>query len=259
MRMIVAGATALVLAMPGLAMAAAIDGTWKASTDSAQAPKKPDVYVITAKDYTCKTCTPAFSVPVDGNYHPVKGNPYFDSVAIRLTSNSVTEMDFRKGKQVATSTTTISSDGKTATTVFEDSSASTTPVKGAVVLRKVAGGKAGEHPASGSWQAVAYSGFSDNGLTVTYKTQGDSLTMTTPTGQSYSAKLGGPAAPYKGDPGTDTVTVKLDGKSLVETDLRAGKPVTVITSTPSADGKSLAVTVENKLKGTSVSFNAKKV
>lgn len=258
MKIIVTGATALAL-LTGAAMAAGIDGTWKASTDSAQAPKKPEVYVITAKDYTCKTCTPAFSVPVDGNYHPVKGNPYWDAVAIRLNSNSVTEMDFRKGKQVATSTTTISSDGKTATTSFEDSSASTVPVKGIVVARRTAAGKAGEHPASGSWQTVAYSSFNDAALTISYKTNGDSITMSTPTGQGYTAKLGGPAAPYKGDPGTDMVQVKMDGKSLVETDMRGGKVTSIATSTPSADGKSLNITVENKLKGNRMSFSAKKM
>ena len=258
MKSLFAGATALALLAPACAFAGGIDGTWKASVDSAQAPKKPEVYVITAKDYTCKTCTPAFSVPADGNYHPVKGNPYWDSVAIRLTSNSVTEMDFRKGKQVATSTTTISTDGKTATTTFEDSSASTTPMKGAVVARQVAPGAKGSHPASGSWQTVAYSGFSDNAITITYKTSGDTVTMSMPSGQGYSAKLGGPAAPYKGDPGTDMVQVKMDGKAYVETDMRAGKVIGVYTTTPSADGKSITVTAENKLKGTTMSFVAKK-
>jgi hypothetical protein len=257
MKSLFAGAAALAL-LPTCAFAAGIDGTWKANVDTAQAPKKPEIYVITAKDYTCKTCTPPFSVPADGNYHPVKGNPYWDSVAIRLTSNSVTEMDFRKGKQVATATTTISADGKTATTTFEDSSASTTPVKGAVVAKQVAPGPKGSHPASGSWQTVAYSGISDNGLTITYKVSGDSVTMSMPTGQGYTAKLGGPPAPYKGDPGTDMVQVKMDGKAMVESDMRAGKVIGVYTTTPSADGKSISVVSENKLKGTTMSFTAKK-
>ena len=258
MKSLLAGAAALALFAPACAFAAGLDGTWKANIDTAQAPKKPEVYVVTAKTYECKTCTPPFSVPADGNYHAVKGNPYWDSVAIRLTSNGVTEIDGRKGKQVATATTTISSDGKTATTMFEDSSASTTPVKGAVVARKVAPGPAGSHPASGSWQTVAYSGITDNGLTVTYKTSGDTLTMSTPAGQGYTAKLGGPAAPYKGDPGTDMVQVKMDGKALVETDMRGGKVTGIVTSTPSADGKSISVTVDNKLKGNTLSFTAKK-
>lgn len=253
------GAVALALLMPVCASAQSIDGTWKADVNSAQAPKKPDVYVIKDGSYTCKTCTPPFTVKTDGAAWPVKGNPYFDGVAIRLTSNGVTEIDMKGPKTVATAHVSVSADGRTATTDFTDSSASTTPVKGLIVARRVGDPVKGAHPLSGSWQTVAYSGISDNGITVTYKTAGDTVTMSTPTGQGYSAKLGGPAAPYKGDPGTDQVTVKMNGKSLVETDLRGGKVVMVSTTTPAADGKSVSVTVENKLKGTSLSFTARKM
>ena len=62
----------------------------------------------------------------------------------------------------------------------------------------------------------------------TYKVSGDELTMTTPTGQSYTAKLNGPEAPCKGDPGTTSVAVKMMGKNtLEETDYRDGKPISV--------------------------------
>ena len=187
-------------------MAAAIDGTWKASTDTAQAPKKPDIYLLTKNVYTCKTCTPAFSVPADGNYHAVKGNPYFDAVAIRVTSNGITEMDSKGGKMVTTSDhhpVGRRQDGHHQLCGFQRLHHAG---QGHVIARKVEarpGGLASHLRLAGP--SSAYSGFSDNGLTVTYKTQGDTVTMTTPTGQGYAAKLGGPAAPYKGDPGTDTV------------------------------------------------------
>jgi hypothetical protein len=258
MKMMFASAAALALLVSTPALAQTVDGTWKADVNSAQAPKKPEVYLIKGGSFTCKTCTPAFTVKADGQYHPVTGSPYFDQVAIQLNSNGYTETDSKKGKVVATSTTNLSADAKTATIMFTDSSASTTPVKGTIVARKVEAGPAGSHPASGSWQTLAYSGITDNGLTVTYKTSGDTLTMSTPSGQSYSAKLGGPAAPYKGDPGTETISVKMSGKSLVETGMRGGKAVYVVTSTPSADGKSISVVSENKLKGTSMTYSAKK-
>lgn len=63
---------------------------------------------------------------------------------------------------------------------------------------------------------------------VTYKVSGDELTMTTPTGQSYTAKLDGTEAPYKGDPGTDGISVKMRGKdTLGETDKRGDKVIGV--------------------------------
>ena len=65
---------------------------------------------------------------------------------------------------------------------------------------------------------------SDNAITWTYKVSGDELTMTNPTGQTYTAKLNGTETAMKGDPGVSNVSVKMMGKdTLVETDSRDGK------------------------------------
>jgi hypothetical protein len=241
------------------ALADGIDGTWKAVVDTAKTPKKPDVYVVADGMYDCKTCTPAFSVKADGMDHPVQGNPYFDTAAITLSDHKVKEVDKKAGKTVTTTETVIAADGKSATQTFTDTSASVTPVTGKAVLTQVAAGGKGSHAMSGSWRVASYASMSDNGLTITYKTSGGMLAMSTPTGQSYSAKLDGTPAPYKGDPGTSTVSVKMKGKSLVETDMRDGKVIGVTTTTPSADGKSISVVFENKLKGNSMTFTANKM
>jgi hypothetical protein len=259
MKTLLVGAAALVLLTPALAMAQSVDGTWKAVLDSAKTPKKPDVYLIKDGMYECQTCTPAYSVKADGMDHPVKGNPYFDSASVKLNDHGLAEIDKKGGKIVTTSTIIVTADDKTAMVEFTDSSASTTPVTGKVVLARVGAPPAGTNPFSGSWRTASYSSLSDNSITVTYKISGDMLSMSSPAGQSYVAKLGGPAAPYKGDPGTDMVSVKMNGKSLVETDMRGGKVIGVITTVPSADGKSIAVTYQNKLKGTSMNFTAKKM
>jgi hypothetical protein len=241
------------------ALAAGIDGTWKAAVDSAQTPKKPDVYVVEAGVYDCKTCTPPFSVKADGMDHTVAGNPYFDTVAITLGDHKLTEVDKKAGKTVTTTQTLIAADGKSAVQTFTDTSASTTPVTGKLTLAQTEAGAKGSHPMSGAWRVASYASLSDNGLTITYKTSGGMLTMTTPTGQGYAAKLDGTPAPYKGDPGTSTVSVKMKGKSLVETDMRDGKVIGVATTTPSADGKTITVVAENKLKGNSITFKANKL
>ena len=65
---------------------------------------------------------------------------------------------------------------------------------------------------------------SDNAITWSYKVNGDDLTMTSPTGQTYTAKMNGPEAPMQGDPGITTVSVKSMGKkTLEETDHADGK------------------------------------
>ena len=67
--------------------------------------------------------------------------------------------------------------------------------------------------------------FWENGLAVTYRTEGDKLTMTTGTGQSYTARTDGTEAPFKGDRGITSVSVRIDKRTLVESDMRNGRVI----------------------------------
>ena len=83
--------------------------------------------------------------------------------------------------------------------------------------------------------------------------------MTTPTGQSFTAKLDGTEAPFKGDPGTTSLTVKrINATTIEETDKRDGKTTAVSRATVSADGKTLTIAVEDKLHGTTSQYVAEK-
>lgn len=252
----------LVLFCPVCAMAqSAFDGTWKVDMSKVQMPKKPDVLVLQNGMYECKTCVPPVNIKADGQDQSVTGHPYFDAMAIQVVdAHTIKETDKRGGKVVATSTTTVAPDGKTAHFEFSDSSNTNgAPVTGSGDLRKVAPGPAGSHAVSGSWVTSKLADLSDNATTLTYKVEGGMLSMTTPTGQSYTAKTDGTEAPYKGDPGITTVSVTQAGKmSLVETDKRDGKVIGVIKSTVAADGKTMNVVYEDKLLGRSTSFVAVK-
>lgn len=252
----------LVLLCPVCAMAqSAFDGTWKIDTSKVQMSKKPDVIVLQGGVYECKTCAPPIKVKADGTDQKVAGHPYFDIMVVQVVDDhTVKETEKKGGKIVATSTTTVSADGKTAHFDFTDSSnTSSDPVTGKGDMKQVAQGPAGAHAISGSWVTSAISGFSDNGLLFTYKEDGGKLSMTTPTGQSYQVKTDGTAGPYNGDPGITTVMVKQVGnKSLVETDLRNGKVIAVVKSTLSADGKSMEMVYDDKLQGRTTSYVAVK-
>lgn len=232
------------LLMPVLAAAqSAFNGTWKTDMNKVDFSKKPDVFVLQGGMYTCKTCIPPYTVKADGTDQPISGHPYVDSVAITVVSDhEIKETDKKDGKVVGTATTTISSDGNTATTEFSDSSNTNggPPVTGKAEAVRVAKGPAGSNAISGSWRTTKIEGISDNATSVTYKVDGDDLTMTNPTGQSYTAKLNGTEAPMKGDPGVSSVKVKMIGKdTFEETDLRDGKVVGVFKMTVS-DGSSVA-------------------
>ncbi len=253
---------AMLLLMPIVASAqSAFDGTWKINLSDAQFSKKPDVYLLQNDMYECKTCVPPINVKADGQDQKVTGHPYYDSVAIKVVNDhEIEETDKKNGKTVTTSTMTVSPDGNTLMFSFDDSSnTSAQPVTGKGEATRVAKGPAGANAISGSWRTTKFETISNNGLMWTYKVSGDELTMTAPTGQSYTAKLNGSEAPFKGDPGTTSVSVKMMGKStLEETDYRDGKPITMMKMVLAPDGKTMKIKVDDKLRGTKSEFMATK-
>lgn len=236
-----------------------LDGTWKVDVDKAQFPSKPDVFVLQNGSFTCKTCVPPYTVKADGTDQKVTGHPSMDTIAIKVVDDKHLEQTTKKdGKQVGSETDALSDDGKTMNIDFVDNSAPNgKTVTGHVVVTRVAAGPAGSQPFSGSWRTQKVSGVTEAGLLFTYKTSGDSLSFSTPTGQSYTAKLDGTDAPYTGDPNVTTVAVKkLGPNSFEETDKRDGKVITVAKMTTS--GNTLTIDVNDKLHGTTSHFVANK-
>jgi hypothetical protein len=239
-----------------------VSGTWKIDLNKVDFSKKPDVYVLMGGMYECKTCVPAYKIKADGMDQPVTGHPYYDTVAIKVVSDhEIDETDKKGGKVVATSTTTISPDGKKSMFTFTDSSDTNggPPVTGKGEAVLVEPGPAGSHAASGSWRLEKMDTMSDNALVWSWMLMGDQLMMKSNTGQSYTAKLDGTEAPMMGDPGVTSVSVKMMGKdTLVETDKRDGKPISVMTVKFAADGKSAKASVEDKLEMRTMAFDAVK-
>lgn len=246
------------LLTPALAMAQSpFDGTWKTDLSNAQFSHKPDVYLLQNGMYQCKTCVPPINIKADGQNQKVTGHPYFDTMSIKVVDDrTIEETDKKDGKTVTTSKMTVSADGKTATFEFNDSSATNAdPVTGSGEMTRVAKGPAGSNAISGSWRTTKMTNMSANGLTITFKVEDGSLSMSTPTGQSYTAKLDGTEAPYKGDPGTSSVSVKSMGKNtIIETDKRDGKVIGVNHMSVSADGKTLTASHDDKLHGSTSKF-----
>src|SRR5208282_4385904 len=122
---------------------------------------------------------PPIKIKADGQDQTVTGHPYYDTVAIKVISDhEIEEIDKKNGKTVITNTTTVSADGNTATFEFTDSSdTNADPVTGKGEATRVAKGPAGSNAISGSWRTTKFENLSANGLLVTYKVEGDSLTM----------------------------------------------------------------------------------
>jgi hypothetical protein len=254
------GLLALLLVPVGAMAQSPFDGTWKNDLSSVQWPAKPDVFLLQNGMYECKTCVPPINVKADGTDQKVTGDPYSDTLSVKVIDDHNAESTSKKdGKVVGTAKMSVSSDGDTLTVNWTDSSNPSGGTQtGTYTQKRVAKAPAGANLISGSWRTEKANASAD-ALTWTYKMNGNELAMTSPTGQSYNAKLDGTDTPFKGDPGVTSVSVKKLGKdTLEETRKRDGKVINIIKMTVSADGKTMKWIVDDKLQGTTIKGSAQK-
>jgi hypothetical protein len=224
--------------LPNAAMAQSVfDGTWK--IDVGTLPMSTDALVWLLHDgmYHCKSCTPPVDVNADGQDQPTPGQNY-DTLSVRiLDDHRVREIEKKAGHIVSDETFKVSQDGNTVTDEFSNWKVSMT---------RVAKGPAGSHALSGTWRPVKMESTSDVGLLISYRLEGETLTMSRPTGLSYKAKLDGTVVPYEGDPEKHEVSVRrVDANTIEETDELNGKPTSVERMTVAADAKSMTIVVND--------------
>ena len=254
----------LLFFVPVLAMAQSspFDGTWKVDMKKAQLPKKPDVYEVQNGMYACKSCVPAYDIKADGTDQPVSGHPYASTIAVKVIDDRTIETLGKKdGKEMFAGKWTVSSDGDSMTVDWKYSgNPEGGPVTGKDMMKRV-GAKppAGTNMVSGSWRTEKTEDIPDSAITFTFKSSGDQYSYSTPLGQSYTAKLGGGEAPYKGDPGVTSVSLKkINDRTIEETDMRDGKVISITRINVSPDGKKMTIDVSDKLHGTTSRYVADK-
>jgi hypothetical protein len=240
----------IVLAMPAASLAQnSFDGTWMVDFDSAM-PRKDNVWLLQNGTFRCTSCNPTIDVKADGRDQPVTGQPY-DTISVKIVDHqTVKEVEKKNGQTTSDEKLTVSSDGNTATDEFGNWK---------LIMTRIAKAPIGAHALSGSWHPVKVESVSDRELLITYKLEGDILSMSRPTGQSYTAKLNGTDAPYKGDPDTNGVALKRIRKNIIEEkDKLNGKVVNVARMTVAPDGRSMTVSVKDAQNGTTNQFTMQK-
>jgi len=153
--------------------------------------------------FRCISCRPTIEVKADGEDHSVKGQRM-----TRLASKLWTITQFAKSKRKMARTSAMKS---SQFLVMEYSDRRVRELE--INHDENAKAPAGAHALSGSWQPLKMESISDRELLVTYKLEGEVFSMSRPTGQSYTAKLDGTDAPYKGDPDANGVAVKRISKT----------------------------------------------
>jgi hypothetical protein len=226
------------------------DGTWRTNLDQSKLSPKPIVFSVKGGMYDCTSCGPQVHVKADGQDQSVTGQSY-DTISIHEVDPKSIEVTTKKnGQPVYEQTRTASANGNTLTvktTNHRPDSDQTTTAE--ATLTRIGKAPAGANGTSGSWR-INKVNESENGLTTTYKSNGDELSMSTPTGESYTAKLDGKDYPVKGAYGWSSVSLKrVDDHTIEETDKRDGKVTDVSKMSVGSDGKTMTVVDTNKLTG----------
>jgi len=235
------------------------DGTWHTKLEQSKLSPKPIVFSTQNAMYDCSSCSPKIHVKADGQDQPVSGQPY-DTISVREVDSTSLEITAKKGgKAEFEQTRTVSDDGNTLTVkTTSHPKNSDQVVTGEATLSRIGKAPAGANGTSGSWR-IGKINQSENGRTTTYKSNGDELSMSTPTGESYTAKLDGKEYAVKGAYGYDSVSLKrVDDRTIEETDKRDGKTVTVTKITVSPDGKKMTSVLTSTLTGRTSTYVAEK-
>lgn len=235
------------------------DGTWKTDLSQTKFSPKPLTFYISQGWYHCVTCSTPFDVAADGQDHPVSGQSY-DTVSVTIVDPHTISVVTKKGGQVDyEQTRTVSADGKTLTvktTGHPANGGATTTFE--TTAKRSGKAPAGVHAASGQWVILKQSG-SDNGLLTTYKVNGDQLTMTEPTGESYTAKFDGADYPVTGSHYYNAVSLKkINANTIEETDKRDGKVLDVWKMTVSPNSKMMTSVDDDKTNGRTETYVSKK-
>jgi len=254
---------AVILAFPAAARASSeFDGTWKTDLSSTIVSSRPDEFSLVNGTYQCvHGCHNNPRVPADGVDHAEGGSPFYDTIAVQVVNDrTVYEADKKGGHVVNERISSVSKDDRTLT-IYYINSAETNggpPMTGTITETRDGKAPQNGHAISGRWKQVGLTS-SDNQLIWSMKLEGDQLTLKQATGQSYTAQLGGPDAPYFGDLGVTSVAVrKVGSHAIEEIDKKDGKVVSTTIMTVSADGKTLISKTSDKVSGQDTTWKATK-
>jgi hypothetical protein len=228
------------------------DGTWKANLAESKLSQKPYEYSVNNGMYDCKSCAPKINVKADGQDQPVTGQTY-DTIAVQVVDANTIHLTAKKASKTEFETTrTASQDGKmlTVTNTIYPANGSQ-PYKSELKMTLVSKGPDGSNLTSGSWRIQSININEDAAaLITTWKGVGDGLSVSTPTGFGWEAKLDGKEYPVKGTYVNETVSLKSLGDHSIEvTYKRDGKVESVEKITVSPDAKKMTTVTDNKLTG----------
>lgn len=249
----------VVLLVPTMVFAQSpFDGTWKTNLDQTKFSSKPIVFSLKDGMYDCSSCAPKIHVKADGSDQPVTGQAY-DTIAVKdVDPHTIQVVAKKNGRSSWEQTRVASEDGKLDVKTTSHPPDSDQVITTESTLERLGKAEPGANATSGSWKLLKASE-SENGLLATFKGSGTEMSMSDPTGWSWTAKFDGKDNPVKGSDGVDSVSLKqLNDHTIEASYKRGGKLIVVEKMTVSSDGKTMTTVSDSKLTGRVSTFVASK-
>lgn len=217
-------------------------GTWRPDPQKPGPNEQSTVVELIDGQYECKSCMPPYRVKADGQDHAVSGAANFDTMSVTIADKRTVLKIARKGGQTtAQIKDMVVKDGRKLIETQTIYGMAAHPFDMAREFVRIAPGPHRSHQVSGQWRLVQ-TDLVNHEEDTTYAFSGNTLTMSDHFGRSFSAKLDGTQAPYRGDPEFTAVSVKLlDSRTIEESDWNGGKVVKICTWTVRPDGNTMHV------------------
>ena len=215
----------------------AFDGTWRPDVQWFDADREPDEFLLTAGAYTCRSAVPAYTVPADGEPHPVAGQEGFDSLAVTVVDDRTVRRVARlRGALIVDAVTVVSVDGREKTEIQTQYPHSKTPVDFMVRSRRIGRHARGTHAISGRWRAVE-ADLPNHEEDTVYSITDGVFSMRDGFGRSFVAPLDGTIVPYDGSPRFDRVSVRWLAEDTIEEVDRLGRLAASLDVLAGAEGE----------------------
>lgn len=200
-----------------------------------------------------------WSIPADGAFHPVVGQPRYDEASVRIIDNSTAVFTRKKnGRTFYQAVDVISSDENYLAFSFTEISDAGKVESGTGIWSRLTPRPAGAHPVTGVWREHWVKAASEDEVSFTILTDGDDVRIAYAPNEIVTAKFDGPAVNVEGDTrGTMAALRRLGENAFVQTDYRDGQVVSVTTSRLLSPA-TMEIVVENTRNGSKSSYTAHK-
>lgn len=215
-------------------------GTWVVQPELTRFGGRNLGLLVSAGEFKRSSCTTPEQVPADGQAHNISGDPFVQSMAVRITdARHVTVTESAGGRTTWTGTYAVERDGKSMTLDYNDDRAQKS-VAATVQFQRVGDPVPGAHLLSGTWAGEKIIKLSPSGLTMQLEDNDNGLRMSASDGRGYDIKFDWTDHPLTGYLDRATVMVGLRTDRILQINRKQnGMLVELTVGTLSDDGNSM--------------------